>query len=85
MKHAHLLKDPKLPKADYAPIETTLGDLTPDLTPGPRGRLRLIRALTQRFGENYGQFKAAKEALAHFDGESGFIRAWLRNKGVQDG
>ena len=83
MKHAHLLQHPELPKPDFTPIKRLLGDMMPDMPVGPRGRQRLIRALTQRFGENYRAFEAANEALKHFDNESAHVRAWLHAKGVQ--
>lgn len=83
MKHGHLIKE--APQVDFEPLKKLLGDLYPQLNPGPQGRQRLIRALTQRFGENYKVFAAAHEALRHFDGETAHVRNWLRLKGVQDG
>jgi len=85
MKHAHLLKDPKLPRMNLEPIKMVLQDLMPALSPGPRGRLRLIRALTQRYGENFRAFKDAQQAMEHFDNETKLVRDWLKLKGVQSG
>lgn len=85
MKHAHLLNHADLPKPNFGPIRELLGSMCPDMSPGPQGRQRLVRALTQRFGENYRAFEAATEALRHFDAESAHVRDWLRLKGVQDG
>lgn len=57
----------------------------PQLMPGPRGRARLVQALTQRFGENFRMNSEAQKALGHFDGETLKIRTWLVHKGVQHG
>lgn len=83
MKHAHLLKDPKLPKANFAPIKLVLGDLMPGLMPGPRGRHRLVLALAQRFGENFRMNTDAQRVLGHFDSETHKIALYLRSKGAQ--
>lgn len=85
LKHADLLHHPQLPKADFTPIRRILGDMAPDLMPGPRGRQRLVQALTQRFGESFRMNSEAQRALHHFEGETTKIRSWLKLKGVQHG
>ncbi len=85
MKHKHLLQDPKLPKADFSPLKHVLGDLMPQLMPGPRGRQRLTLALTQRFGENFRMNGEAQKAMKHFEDETNKIRSWLVSKGVTNG
>lgn len=85
MKHAHLLQHPGRPKADFQPIAHLLGDIMPQLMPGPQGRQRLVLALAQRFGENFRMNSAAQGALKHFEGETEKVRSWLKLQGVQHG
>lgn len=77
-KHRKILADPTLPRADFGPIREALGDLTPDLMPGKRGRHRLVQALTQRFGENFRTNAGAQKLMQHFDDETEHMKAHLK-------
>lgn len=72
-------------KADFSQFKKLFGDLMPELSPGPRGRHRLVLALTQRFGEHFRMNAEAQGALKYFDSETQRIRAHLIAKGASHG
>ena len=47
-------------------------DQTPDIDFSPVGRLRLVGALSKKFGTNFRNNPGANEALKAFDGEMDF-------------
>jgi len=62
---------------DLSKISPILGDKTPALNFGPVGRIRLIRALKNTFGDSFKSFPNAREALRDFDQQRGFVRSGL--------
>lgn len=52
---------------DFSGIQELLGELTPNLIPGPMGKFRLQEALKMKFGENFRANSVAREALQMFD------------------
>lgn len=62
------------------PIKQLLGELTPDLPPGPLGRLRLIEALRMKYGDQYRMISGARQAIEHFDSETDLIRGYMKAK-----
>lgn len=53
-------------------LQELLGDRMPNIEFSPVGRLRLITALRNRFGDNYRQLKGIDGILREFDEESRF-------------
>lgn len=53
-------------------LQELLGDRMPNIEFSPVGRLRLITALRNRFGDNYRQLKGISGILKEFDEESKF-------------
>lgn len=48
-------------------LPSILGDAMPELTPNSTGRFRLIRALQQRFGNNFRKLPGVKGLIEQFD------------------
>lgn len=74
------------PTMNIDPIKSLLGDKMPQITntdghPTPLGRFRLVSALKNQFGENYGNIPAAKGALDHFDSEHDYFQKLRRIQG----
>lgn len=53
-------------------LEELLGERMPQLDYSPVGRLRLISALRNRFGDNYRQLKGIDKIIKEFDEEVSF-------------
>ena len=49
-----------------------LGDRTPEMEFSPRGRLRLVTALRNRFGESYRNLRGIGGLIKEFDKEAAF-------------
>lgn len=79
------LQDSELPKLDDEPIKKILGDSTPRLHLTKAGRLRLVSALSYKYGENFRNFESAHEALKHFDDNHDLLKQYLKVKGYVRG
>lgn len=75
-----LKSDENLPKFDDTPIRELLQEKMPKIDRSPAGRLRLIRALSYRFGEDYKTFEAPSKVLKHFDDEVEHLRSYIQIK-----
>lgn len=53
-------------------LEELLGERMPQMEYSPRGRLRLITALRNRFGDNYRSLKGIDGIIREFDKEAAF-------------
>lgn len=72
--------DKNLPKFDDAPIREVLKEAMPVLQRTTVGRMRLIRALEFKFGDNYKTFEIPSKVLSHFDGEVEHLRSYIKIK-----
>lgn len=77
--------DANFPKFDDAPIRKIFGDETPRISVSQVGRLRLVSALSKKYGETYRNYPDAKEALDHFDAEYAHTKTYIRLKGASRG
>ena len=75
-----LKADANMPAFDDAPIRELLQDKMPVIHRSPAGRLRLIRALSYRFGEDYKTFEAPAKVLKHFDDEVAHLKSYIQLK-----
>lgn len=66
---------------DLAPIQEILGENTPEISPTPLGRFRLVSALRNKFGDNYRNVPTAKTALDHFDKEHQYFKLLRKIRG----
>jgi len=74
------------PKLNLGPIHEVLGkENTPEISPTPLGRHRLVAALMNKFGENYRNIPLAKKALDHFDREHDYFKKLRRIQGGLNG
>jgi hypothetical protein len=69
------------PPMNLGPIKEVLGENVPEITPTPLGRLRLVSALINKFGQNYRNIPPARKALDHFDSEHDYFRKLRRIQG----
>lgn len=53
-------------------LHELLGERMPEMEFSPRGKLRLITALRNRFGDNYRSLKGINGILKKFDEEAAF-------------
>lgn len=53
-------------------LHDLLGDRAPQMEFSPRGRLRLVTALRNRFGDNYRSLRGIEGILKEFDKEADF-------------
>lgn len=60
----------KVPEISLATLPDILGEKMPELPFNRLGRMRLMRALRNRFGEGFRNIKGVKSLLAEFDTES---------------
>lgn len=60
------------PEMDFSlgNIKNILGEGTPEISFDKVGRLRLLTALRNRFGDNYRNIPGVKELLSEFDKET---------------
>lgn len=77
---ATLRLDKNLPKFDVEPIRAVLQEAMPVLHRTNVGRMRLIRALTHKFGDNYKTFEVSSKVLKHFDDEVRHLRSYIKIK-----
>jgi hypothetical protein len=70
-----------VPKMNFGPIQQVLGENTPDITPTPLGRHRLVSALMKKFGADYRNIPVARKALDHFDSEHDYFQKLRRIMG----
>jgi hypothetical protein len=66
---------------NLVPIKEVLGEDTPEISPTPLGRFRLVSALKNKFGDNYRNAPAARKALDHFDSEHDYFKKLRRIQG----
>jgi hypothetical protein len=71
----------KFPEMNLVPIKEVLGEDTPEITPTPLGRFRLVSALRNKFGDNYRNIPSARKALDHFDDEHDYFQKLRRIQG----
>ena len=60
-----------------------LGDGMPDLDMSPVGRIRLIRALKQRFGDNFRSLPGLKGIVKEFDSAASAAVVREKLKGIK--
>lgn len=84
---SEIVRQDVLTRFDVQPIQQALGDDMPDVQMNQVGRMRLVDALSRKFGENFRAVPAAGKAIEHFDSEMGFFRELVRTmmKGRTDG
>lgn len=66
-----------------AQLPDILGDAMPELPRSPVGRHRLIRALQQRFGNNFRSLPGIKDLVAEFDKDLEFERKVATLKSIK--
>lgn len=59
-------------KLTLADLPNLLGDALPDLPKNPVGRLRLISAMRNRFGDNWRAIPGVQDIVKEFDDEAKF-------------
>jgi len=64
--------DQEPPNVSFETLPQVLGKGMPDLKISPIGRLRLVRALQQRFGDGYRGVRGVNETLREFDEKMDF-------------
>lgn len=77
--------DKDLPKFDDVPIRQVLQEAMPILNRSAVGRMRLIRALEFKFGDNYKTFETPSKVLKHFDDEVEHLRSYIKIKRMKNG
>lgn len=60
------------PNVSFDTLPQVLGKGMPDLKLNPIGRLRLVRALQQRFGDGYRGVRGVNQTLQEFDDKMDF-------------
>ena len=58
------------PGMDLSPIKSLLGEGLPEIDETQTGRIRLIRAIVQKFGTGYRAHPEVVKVLNHYDKES---------------
>lgn len=76
-------KDPK--RIGLSDIKEILGEKMPEIAFDRVGRLRLISALSQRFGLNFRQMPGVENIIKEFDQEMQAREVIKQNKGDQNG
>lgn len=69
------------PALDLGPIKKVLGDDHPPIDETQVGRIRLVRALAQKYGMGYRSNPDVKGALDHYDKEVKFLNLYKKALG----
>jgi hypothetical protein len=74
-----------IPKINLEPIREILQDKMPVISASPHGRIRLVRALENKYGPQFRSFEIPMKALKHFDEEVKMIREIVQAKEKANG
>lgn len=74
------------PKLELGPINNVLKpEEMPAMSPSVVGRMRLVKALRNRYGSDYKNRPGVQQAIDHFDSQMRYTHAYLAQKKLNGG